>query len=138
MKSSDWQVEILDPLRIELRDTDTRVRGTLLEPMRFRIWSAEKFVRLVVVPKGFQTDLASIPRPLWGIPGFSPFDRIARGAVLHDWLYTHGAKLYYTRADADAILEAAMREDGESWMVRKLVWGAVRVAASGHWNKDKI
>jgi hypothetical protein len=132
-----WVVQILDPLRIELRDTDTKVHGVLLEPMRYDVRlerkEADYFVRRITVPAGFETDLASIPRPFWAIPGFSPFDRIARPAVLHDKLYTDGAKMGLTRRDADDILAAAMLADGEGWFVRHVVWAAVRVGASSHW-----
>lgn len=38
------------------------------------------------VPVGFETDFASVPRPLW--PLFPPTGRYTRAAVLHDWLYT--------------------------------------------------
>lgn len=129
-----WKVEILDPLRIELRDTDTKIRGRLLEPMRYVVWEVGNWRSFTfTVPAGFETDLASIPRPFWAIPGFSPFDRIARPAVLHDYLYTFGAIAGYTRADADDILAAAMLADGEGWFVRHVVWAAVRVGARSHW-----
>ena len=39
---------------------------------------------LITVPKGFNTDLASIARPMWSI--ISPWD-VARAAVVHDMLY---------------------------------------------------
>lgn len=42
----------------------------------------EKFI----VPAGFTTDLASVPKFLWWI--LPPFGRHSRAAVLHDWLYT--------------------------------------------------
>lgn len=38
----------------------------------------------ITVPKGFETDMASVPRPLWNV--ISPFDT-ARAAVIHDYLY---------------------------------------------------
>lgn len=44
----------------------------------------------VVVPKGFETDLASIPRPLWAVPGFSPTGPLIYGSPSHDIGYQHG------------------------------------------------
>lgn len=39
----------------------------------------------IIVPAGFSTDLASVPRWLWWL--FAPFDpRCAAAAVLHDYL----------------------------------------------------
>jgi len=40
---------------------------------------------IIRVPPGFQTDLASVPRPLWWL--IAPTD-VARAAVIHDFLYT--------------------------------------------------
>ena len=38
----------------------------------------------ITVPKGFKTDLASVPRGIWWL--IAPFD-IARAGVVHDYLY---------------------------------------------------
>jgi hypothetical protein len=38
----------------------------------------------ITVKKGFVTDLASVPRAMWGI--ISPYD-LARAAIIHDQLY---------------------------------------------------
>jgi hypothetical protein len=43
----------------------------------------------VKVPKGYRTDFASVPRPLW--PLFPPFGRYARAAIVHDYLYSTNA-----------------------------------------------
>ncbi len=49
----------------------------------------------IVVPKGFVTDGASIPRILW--PIIPPFGPLLEGAILHDFGYQHGYLLarYY-------------------------------------------
>ena len=44
----------------------------------------------LVVPAGTETDLASIPRPLWML--LPPFGKYAFAAVIHDMLY--GARPY--------------------------------------------
>lgn len=41
-----------------------------------------------VVPAGFVTDFASVPRWLWSI--FPPHGRYSPAAVFHDWLYQAG------------------------------------------------
>ena len=38
----------------------------------------------ITVPKGFVTDLASVPRAMWAF--IAPFD-VARAAIVHDLLY---------------------------------------------------
>mgnify|MGYP001183814767 CR=1 FL=1 len=70
----------------------------------------------IVVPVGYNTDLASIARPIWGI--ISPWD-VARGAVIHDMLYgaIRNAKDTLTkeeikqlRAEADEIFRRGMND----------------------------
>jgi hypothetical protein len=52
------------------------------------------------VPEGFETDLASIPRPLWAL--FPPQDTYTIGAaILHDYMYRFNARV--TRKEADDI-----------------------------------
>ncbi len=57
----------------------------------------------VVVPKGFVTDGASIPRLLW--PLISPFGPLLEGAILHDFGYQHGYLL--AAADDDQVYNLA-------------------------------
>jgi len=44
----------------------------------------------LVQPKDFITDLASVPRLLWAVPGFSPSGPLAYGAIPHDFGYQYG------------------------------------------------
>ena len=44
----------------------------------------------LIVPAGFTTDLASVPRIFWAIPGFSPFGPLLFGSILHDFGYQYG------------------------------------------------
>jgi hypothetical protein len=45
---------------------------------------------VITHPKGFETDLASIPRFMWALPFFSPTGPLANGSVVHDFGYQHG------------------------------------------------
>ena len=99
----------------------------------------------ITVPKGFNTDLASIARPMWSV--ISPWD-VARGAVLHDMLYgiirenkDHLSKtrIKILRKQADNIFRQGMRDadpDIPSWkiatcyyFVRSLGWASMIKAA---------
>jgi hypothetical protein len=92
---------------------------------------------IVVVPAGFECDLDSVPRlPLayWLAKG-----RTVAAAVVHDWLYKSG-RLYrggprVTRAAADRIFLAAMRDEGVAWRHRVLIYAAVRVAGWLPWRR---
>lgn len=40
---------------------------------------------ILTIPKGFRTDLSSVPRLLWAL--FPPFGDFIRAAIVHDWMY---------------------------------------------------
>jgi hypothetical protein len=59
----------------------------------------------VEVPKGFVTDLASVPAILWSI--FPRTGRYAYAAIVHDYLYWTQE---VSREEADSVLKAAMED----------------------------
>lgn len=80
----------------------------------------------IIVPKGFETDLASVPRiplvfMLWG-------DRVHREAVLHDYLYRKDSLSFVTRACADNIFKIAMKRKNPFYVYEPIYWG-VRLGA---------
>lgn len=77
----------------------------------------------IIVPAGFLTDFASIPRPLWSLVG-DPGGPWAPAAVVHDYLYRTGL---LPRAEADAIFYEAM-EPYVRTSKRWVMWLAVRLA----------
>jgi hypothetical protein len=87
----------------------------------------------VDVPAGFETDFASVPRPLWAF--FPPDGRYTQAAVVHDYLYNqrhiHGRK----RSECDAIFLEAMGVLGVNWFKRHTMYRAVRSFGWIPWNK---
>ena len=76
-----------------------------------------------VVPAGFRTDFASVPRLFtWLVPNSGQY---TKSAVLHDWLLEQPG---ISRHDADGIFRRTMRELGVSDLRRYVMWGAVRIA----------
>lgn len=76
----------------------------------------------VTVPKGFETDGASLPRLLWWYcPPFK--GRHTRGAVVHDYLYATGEQ---PRKVSDKIFLAIMGEDGVRKRKRRIMYMGVR------------
>lgn len=71
----------LSPLRLEYIDGRF---WEVLEPFEYRL-GAPDGVERVVIPAGFLTDFASIPRALW--PALPPTGKYGKAAVVHDWLY---------------------------------------------------
>jgi len=96
---------------------------TLVEPLTY-LGKVDRFV----VPAGFGTDLASVPRPvLWLVPESG---RHTLAAVLHDWLCTVGIRTrVVTSRQADGIFRRVMREAGVPVLLRWLMWAGVRWGA---------
>ena len=95
----------------------------VLEPLTYR-GRRDTFV----VPAGFCTDFASVPRVVvWLFPRFG---RYTLAAVLHDWLTDVGiAAGAISARDADGVFRRVMRELGVPPVRRWLMWCGVRWAA---------
>lgn len=78
----------------------------------------------VHIPKGFETDFASIPASLrWWM---SPTDkRIGKPSIIHDWIYRN-PNILFTRQEADNELREAMKCVGANTFDRNVVYWAVR------------
>lgn len=85
---------------------------------------------VVVVPKGFVTDLASIPRALWAI--LPPFGRYTAAALVHDFLYF---KQDRERHLADMVFLNAMKELNVRRWKRGSMYRAVRMFGNRPWKK---
>lgn len=82
----------------------------------------------VSVPKGFVTDLASIPRIFWTIlPRQAEY---SYPAILHDYLYWEQT---CTKAQADDVLEAAMEDMSVGAINSSAILFAVRSFGHGAW-----
>lgn len=130
-------------------DSELSIRGAgprtweLTMPL---IWTGTKGDTFVV-PTGFVTDFASVPRFLhWLV---SPYGAYTRAAVLHDWLLVSladwqrqvdngggmaghdwpTAEPPANSRDADGIFRRVMEDLGVPWSTRWLMWAAVRAAA---------
>lgn len=91
---------------------------------------------VVVVPFGFRTDFASIPRILWNI--LPPTGAYGKAAVLHDFMYQTGKWMIdgvpCTRGDADSVLRAGMADcDVASWE-RWTIYSGIRASGWKVWN----
>lgn len=94
----------------------------------------------IVVPKGFATDLASIPQMLQGLVSKVHFS-YNQPAALHDWLYhlsrigrPLGDRKHADRIFREGIL-AKEAEAGMDYSVADAMYHAVRVGAWGSWGK---
>ncbi len=100
-----------------------------VEDMVYRIGTTTE---RIVVPRGFVTDFASIPKPLWSF-GLSPHGQYSRAAVIHDFLYwTQGC----TRLQADRLLLIAMKESKVGSFDKIAVFKGVRKGGSSSWKSN--
>lgn len=134
----------LTPLELEYID------GHLWEikaPFEYRV-GHEFSETMVVIPDGFITDFASVPRFLW--PLLPPTGPYGKAAVVHDWLYQFPQLMIpeqpktrvINRAEADSILNEAMEVLEVGKMIRWSIYSGVRVGGWKPWDwyreKDKL
>lgn len=84
----------------------------------------------ISVPKGYRTDLASVPRIFWSI--IPPFGNYSKAAVVHDYLYYTQS---YTRKECDQVFyDFMIVNDVYKWKA-KIMWLAVRMfgGTRGNW-----
>ena len=107
-------------------------RWELTEPLRYETREGE----IIVVPKGFITDFASVPRI--PIAFFLAGNTAHKPAVVHDWLYSKeiASKGYFTRRESDRILREAMEDEGIWWWRRWLMWLGVRIGGGVCYKDD--
>lgn len=85
---------------------------------------------IIVIPPGFITDLASIPRIFQGLVPVNGHHR--RPAVLHDYLYVVQDR---SRLDADRLFLQAMAAIGTRWTQRQIMYRAVRLGGGAAWRR---
>lgn len=76
----------------------------------------------IIVPAGFETDFASIPRIFWVI--LPPFGQYTKAAVVHDFMYKE--KDSPRREICDAVLLEIMAELNTPWYRKWPIYFAVR------------
>lgn len=115
----------LAPLRAEKEGDSWRI----LRPL---IYESDMACKMFIVPEGFVTDFASVPRlPLaFLLTG----DSAHEAAVVHDYLYYRGV---VDRRTADAVFKEAAIASGEpAWKATMMHWG-VRLGGWIAWNNHR-
>ena len=117
--------QFLDKLRLELiSEGDARPLWRLTEPLRYISGLADnegRWIGMVYVPVGFETDLASVPRlPVsWLLAGGIG----NQAAVVHDYLCV---KRKWTGVVAARVFAEALAASGVPAWRRSLMYAAVR------------
>lgn len=103
----------------------------------------------LIIPYGFEFDLASIPRPVWSL--IAPFELSIVAPLVHDWLYIHNGDINrqacidgrwiverkISRKDVDNIFLELMEAEKVTIWKRYLAYKAVRMFAWAPWNRYK-
>jgi hypothetical protein len=115
----------LTPLRAE-KSGDV---WTVLQPL---VYKSDVAQNVFIVPEGFVTDFASVPRiPLaFLLTG----DSAHEAAVVHDYLYREQT---VDRATADAVFREAAKVSGESGWRSWMMWAGVRLGGWIAWSDRK-
>ena len=91
---------------------------------------------VIIAPRGFTTDFASIPRALWWL--YPPYgDTWGMAAVIHDYLYATQLleEWQFPRKWADQMFLEGMIVLGANWFRRTVMYQAVRLCAGAAWKK---
>jgi hypothetical protein len=102
----------------------------LVEEIHWTPVSPSKGPKLTV-PRGFVTDLASIPRTFWSI--FPPDGAYAQPAVVHDYMYWTQK---HSREVADEVFYEGMLDMKVPKAQAKLIHEAVRAGGGSAWNNN--
>ena len=82
----------------------------------------------IVVPRGFVTDFASVPRIFWTF--FPKHGEYTRAAIVHDYLYW---QQQCTREQADELFDIVMEDSEVDTASRYTIYAAVRVWGDDAW-----
>ncbi len=85
----------------------------------------------IVIPVGFETDFASVPKLFWSI--IPPWGRYGKAAVVHDYLYRTQTR---TRKESDDIFLEAMGVLNVVVWKRTIMYLAVRWFGWFAWRKQ--
>lgn len=117
---------------VVLQATDRPGIWRTAEPLEYRFEGVQ-----LRVPRGFQTDLASVPRILW--PILPPWGHYTAAAVLHDWLYIEQAVMGepISRGFADRAFLEAMKDLRVRITRRRAMYRGVRTFGWIPWLRNK-
>lgn len=124
--------QFLTPLTVELiSDATNSGRGTwrLTAPLTYQSDVARQ---VFIVPTGFETDFASVPRT--PVAFLLTADSAHAASAVHDFLYTVPHPV--SRDVADAVLREASIASGVPTWRAWLMWAGVRVGGDAHWGLD--
>lgn len=125
---------------VSRHDIEIKTQPSIMPVQNNQFFTCEPFTitvdgKLITVPKGFLTDLASIPRVFWAID--APNDTVSIApAILHDYMYSIDFPYNFTRKKADDIFYYALRKNGASRWTSLKFWSTVRLFGKKFYKED--
>jgi len=121
------------PLNVQPFDTYRgKTRWQLLDPFEYHVGKYPSD-NIIVVPKGFLTDFASIPKLFWYV--LPPYSKeYGKAAVIHDYCY---ATAICSRKESDLIFLEGMEVLGAKRWKRKTMYYAVYTFGWNGWNRHR-
>jgi hypothetical protein len=118
---------------LHVEDLGDDSRWCLLEDL---VYESDLLGDTVLVPKGFITDLASVPRipvifEAWG-------NRSHHEAVIHDYLYTIGALPDVNIGKANKVFLEAMKVRNKPDWIAWPMYEGVCIGGFCHWKREKL
>lgn len=111
---------------VEVRRHESDARGNVFTLLKSVAWAG------ILVPAGFESDGASVPRSLWGLVFPAEDLHAMLGALVHDYVYrTHPDG--WTKKRADAEFYSLLRKGGVPFVRAKLAHLGVRMFGSSAW-----
>lgn len=111
---------------LQLVPLGDRCRYMLARELTVELSSAPtQRVEKIVIPRGFSTDLASVPRVFW--PAFPPWEQYGPAALLHDYLYSLRT---WDRKRCDRVFREVMQQLGVGSFTRNVIYFAVRLGGT--------
>jgi hypothetical protein len=129
---------------LELRHRPGHYRWEVIQPLQYRHYTSTPALpngyqprasQLIVVPVGYLSDLASIPRLARRLARRlvdAQSSTTRRPSVVHDYIYTDLTRRF-TKREADRIFYDALLEEGTAKPLAWLMRQAVRFGGRGKW-----
>jgi hypothetical protein len=91
--------------------------------------------KVVIVPAGFESDGASVPRFLWSSVSPQIDPRTLAAAIAHDYIYRNHPE-GWTREMADDMFYDICRSDGLSWWSSQKAYWGIRLFGGSAWREE--
>ena len=91
---------------------------------------------VVIVPAGFESDGASVPRFLWSSVSSQIDPRTLAAAIAHDYIYRNHPE-GWTREMADDMFYDICRSDGLCWWSSQKAYWGIRLFGGSAWEAER-